>query len=465
MSGAIEVDLACRRDRPPGRASDRTTSVSLRFGIPLHGKPHVVIEPTKVTIRPGQIVLVLGPSGSGKTSALAQFERQLRGGCAVQRVRFPADVAILDRVAPWASLSDAVAILTSCALSEPGLWVRPFTQLSDGERFRACLARAIGLQSRSATSTALLCDEFCSTLHRRAAKAISFNLRKLVERMRLTVVAACCNEDVITDLQPDTLVRLRGQGRCDVEKRDTRSRRPSSLRRNMRIERGGKRDYERFSAMHYRATDELGFVDKVFVMRERSSRETFGIVVYAFGPCELALRNRATAGQFQGNPRRLNESVRILRRLVIHPDVRGCGFGHYLVRKTLPLVGTEYVECLAAMGSFNPVFEKAGMRRIGRCAVPPKQRAALKRLQSLGVHPNDRDFTIHVCRSRRVREIVSGVVHAWYSATTGGGAARVARQPPQTLARIFRGLIASEPVYYLWHRRKQRLSENAKRNP
>ena len=48
------------------------------------------------------------------------------------------------------------------------------------------------------------------------------------------------------------------------------------------------------SAVHYREADELGFVDKVFVLRERGSGERLGIVVYAHPPLELALRNRAT---------------------------------------------------------------------------------------------------------------------------------------------------------------------------
>ena len=154
------------------------------------------------------------------------------------------------------------------------------------------------------------------------------------------------------------------------------------------------------------------------------------------------------------NPKRVNRSFRILRRLVIHPDVRGCGLGHYLVRKTLPLVNKEYVECLAAMGEINPVFEKAGMQRIGQYGIPKKRKSALKDLQDLGVDPFGRDFPMQVSRRRRIREIVAGVVYDWYAATTAGGECRVERQSPQFLAQTFRGLIGARPVYYLWRRKK-----------
>lgn len=106
------------------------------------------------------------------------------------------------------------------------------------------------------------------------------------------------------------------------------------------------------------------------------------------------------------------------------------------------------------MGEFNPVFEKAGMKRVGQYEIPPKSKAALDALRALEVDPNSREFTMHVCRKRQVREIVSRVVYDWYAATTAGAECRVERQSPQLLAQTFRGLIGSRPVYYLWKRSK-----------
>jgi hypothetical protein len=146
--------------------------------------------------------------------------------------------------------------------------------------------------------------------------------------------------------------------------------------------------------------------------------------------------------------------MRILRRVVIHPDVRGCGLGHFLVRRTLPLVGTPRVECLATMGEFNPIFEKAGMERIGQYEVSPKCQTALEALARLDVDVMGRDFVIQVGRRPCVREIVERVVFGWYSGTTGGGNHRVERQAPQFLAHAFRGLVGLRPVYYLWQRKE-----------
>lgn len=448
-----EIDVGTVR-RPVHRASSaRVAEVSLHFGLPSPSLREKPIPFPQITLAAGRIVLLLGPSGSGKTTALQAIDARFAATCNVDRIQLPADEAVVDCVAPWASLAETLAIMTSCGLTAPHLWVRRVDELSEGERFRARLACAIALQTRADSPAPLLCDEFCTMLHRRAAKAVSFNLHKLARRRNLRVVVASCHEDVIADLRPHTIVRLTGSGPCTIEERADIRPGPLSLKRRLVIEPGGKRDYDAFAPMHYRATDELGFVDKVFVLREKGG-EALGIIVYAHAPLELSLRNQATGGYFSRHPQRLNRELRIVRRLVIHPDVRGCGLGHDLVRKTMPLVGTQFIECLAGLGEFNPVFEKAGMRRIGQCPMPRKRQAALDELRAMDIDPGTADFPIHVCRKPGVREIVARAVHDWYAATTGGGDDRVPRQSPRTLARTFRGLIASRPVYYLWQRRK-----------
>lgn len=411
-----------------------------------------ILHPVRVRLGPGRIVAFIGPSGSGKSTALGLIESRYAPALSLDCVQLPPDAALIDAVAPHAKLSDALRILSSCALAEVPLWLRPCSQLSDGQRFRARLARAIG-ESDGAGAAPLIIDEFCSGLHGRAARAIAYNLRRLATERRLSVVVATTRTDVLADLQPDTLVTLSERGESSLTHRRPR-RRPISLWRRFRICEGVKADYDAFARMHYRHGDELGFVDRVFVLRDRVG-QAMGVVVYAHSPPELALRNACTAGKFKGGLDRLNREIRILRRLVIHPDLRGCGVGHRFVRRTLPRVGTRYVECLAAMGAINPVFEKAGMKRIGTCR-PPRERARLlSRLAELDADPSAADFEMAVCRRPSVRDVALRLVQQWYKSTTARGEHRAQRQSPQMLARICRGLVGCEPVYYLWRRKKK----------
>jgi len=450
-NGATTVEIECVRRPTIPRATQRMGEVAHRFGLLLESSPLRVLDPVQLPVGRGRIVLLVGPSGSGKSSALATLARMLPGGLSVDRVEFPTGHSVVDSVCPHETLPRALELLNACGLGESPLWIRCPDELSDGQRFRARLARAVGLHLRGQSAAPLMCDEFCSGLHRRLAKAIALNLRKLATRHRISMVLSCSDDDLVRDLQPDVLVRFRGAGRCEVHRRTPR-RRTVSFRRRLVIERGCKADYDTFAAMHYRATDELGFVDKVFVMRDRSDRDLLGIVVYSHGPLELTLRNQATQGRFVRHPRLLNREMRILRRLVIHPDVRGCGLGHWLVTKTLPQVGTPYVECLASMGEVNPVFERAGMERVGTCAVPPERARIVDELRRMDVDPFARQFVTQVARRPAVRRLVAALVYQWYQATTAGGEKRVDRQTPEFLAQTFRGLVGSRPVYYLWRR-------------
>jgi energy-coupling factor transporter ATP-binding protein EcfA2 len=426
-------------------------------------------------------VAFVGPSGSGKTSALRAFRQCCPDARDIGRITFPTDRSIVDGVAATGSLSDALALLAACALSEVPLCLRPFRMLSEGEKFRARLARAVGVCARRRPG-ALVCDEFCTALHRRAALAVAYNVRKLVTRRRLCIVLATSRPDILRDLQPDTTIRLTGNGRHEVIEQAP-ARGPISFRRRLRIEPGSLADYAQLAAMHYRRTDGLGPIDRIFVARERrnvgrqqgvsaahqrgvplgrqhgvprrsADLEPLAVVVYGHAPLQLALRNRATNRRFSGHPHRLNRELRILRRLVVHPDVRGCGLGHWLVKRTLPLLDKPYVECLASMGRVNPVFERAGMQRIGDCPAPRHLVRALEKLRGLGVDPAASDFVTQIRRRRDVRAVVRASVYRWYCATTTDAAARCSRrESPQALADTFRGVAGLRPVYYLWERK------------
>ena len=110
---------------------------------------------------PWQIGVIVGPSGGGKTS----MGRALWGQGAVYSPAWPEDQPIIDAITPDSGFDDVTAALSSVGLGSVPTWLRPYSVLSNGEQFRANLARLIA----EAPCQAVL-DEFSSVVDRQIAR-------------------------------------------------------------------------------------------------------------------------------------------------------------------------------------------------------------------------------------------------------------------------------------------------------
>jgi hypothetical protein len=71
-------------------------------------------------------------------------------------------------------------------------------------------------------------------------------------------------------------------------------------------------------------------------------------------------------------------------RVVIHPKYRSIGLGAKLIRETLTLAGTPFVELIAVMAKYSPFAEKAGMKKTAEQRATEKLLDTSKILTELG---------------------------------------------------------------------------------
>ncbi|WP_205910515.1 ABC transporter ATP-binding protein [Rhizobium sp. FY34] len=135
---------------------------------------------------PWKIGLVVGPSGSGKTS----LGRRVFQTDRMARVDWPEDRPIIDAIAPDRDFNDATTALASVGLGSVPAWLRPYHVLSNGEKFRADLARIVCDQPEE-----IVIDEFTSVVDRQIAKAW--------RRTEGRAVLLSCHYDIVDWLDPD----------------------------------------------------------------------------------------------------------------------------------------------------------------------------------------------------------------------------------------------------------------------
>lgn len=167
---------------------------------------------------PWQIGVVVGPSGSGKTS----IGNALWGTDAVYKPTWPARKPIIDAIAPKGGFDDVTAALSSVGLGSVPTWLRPYSVLSNGEQFRANLARLI----TEAPPRAVL-DEFSSVVDRQIAQVGAGAFAKAWRRTNGQVVLLSCHYDILDWIRPDWVFDtatgsfqrgwLRPRPRIDVE--------------------------------------------------------------------------------------------------------------------------------------------------------------------------------------------------------------------------------------------------------
>jgi ABC-type lipoprotein export system ATPase subunit len=153
------------------------------------------------------IGVIIGNSGSGKSTILRQLGN-------IPDAEFHPTKALIsnfDHLEP----NEVAHLLTSMGLSSVPSWLRPYSQLSNGEQYRASLAYKV---SKARDGDMILIDEYTSVVDRTVAKAMSYSLQKYIRRTGKKIILASCHFDILEWLMPDWICNLQKGGaleECD----------------------------------------------------------------------------------------------------------------------------------------------------------------------------------------------------------------------------------------------------------
>lgn len=173
----------------------RVLQVSGMFDAPVSEKlTHEWHADLDIESRSWNIGLIVGPSGSGKT----QIAEALFGRDRVHRFYDWSSRSMIDDFPNNVSVREISDVMNSVGFSTIPSWMKPFRVLSNGEQFRATIARKILEEDDP-----IVVDEFTSVVDRQVAKIASHAVQKAVRKRERKFVAVSCHSDVEDWLQPD----------------------------------------------------------------------------------------------------------------------------------------------------------------------------------------------------------------------------------------------------------------------
>ncbi|WP_051710361.1 AAA family ATPase [Streptomyces sp. NRRL S-350] len=181
----------------PIHSSARVLQASGLFDVPIEAKTTLSWDADlPLEDKDWNVGLIVGPSGSGKST----LARHLWPDQLATTYDWSTDRSLMDDFPAKMSVRQIVALLNAVGLSSPPAWLRPHHTLSNGEAFRATIARALAETDDADT---VVIDEFTSVVDRQVAKVASHTVQKTVRRQKRQLVAVTCHYDVEDWLQPD----------------------------------------------------------------------------------------------------------------------------------------------------------------------------------------------------------------------------------------------------------------------
>lgn len=137
------------------------------------------------------IGVIVGGSGTGKTT----IAKEIFGDQYITDFQYSADSVIDDM--PKTDIDNITKMFYSVGFGSVPSWLKPYNVLSNGEKMRVDLARAM------LERDFVVFDEFTSVVDRNVAKTACIAINKAIKKTDKKFVAISCHYDILDWLQPD----------------------------------------------------------------------------------------------------------------------------------------------------------------------------------------------------------------------------------------------------------------------
>ena len=137
------------------------------------------------------IGIIVGGSGTGKTT----IAKEIFGNHYIKQFEYTHKSVVDDM--PKCSMKDIEQMFYAVGFGSVPSWLKPYDVLSNGEKMRVDLARALLEQEQ------VCFDEFTSVVDRQVAQTMCIATNKAIKRTNKQFIAVTCHYDVLQWLEAD----------------------------------------------------------------------------------------------------------------------------------------------------------------------------------------------------------------------------------------------------------------------
>lgn len=168
----------------------RTSKIQADYDVQFeHSREHFVGD---ITLPENwSIGVIWGGSGTGKTT----IAKEVFSDCYVKQFEYTHESVVDDM--PNGDMKDIEKMFYAVGFGSVPSWLKPYSVLSNGEKMRVDLARAL------LESDEVCFDEFTSVVDRQVAQTMCIATNKAIKRTNKKFVAVTCHHDVLEWLDAD----------------------------------------------------------------------------------------------------------------------------------------------------------------------------------------------------------------------------------------------------------------------
>jgi GNAT superfamily N-acetyltransferase len=319
----------------------RNATVLGKYDIPKTEEKIFQINGNIDLVNDWQIGLIYGTSGSGKSI----IAKEIFGGNIIESYKWDNKKSLIDNFDNNLSMDEITTALSSVGFNSIPSWLQPFNTLSNGQQFRATLARAI-------TENDTICfDEFTSVVDRTVAKSVCVSLRKYIKRTEKKFIGISCHSDILEWLQPDWTFET-----------DTKRFARDCLwqpKISIKITKGDVSYWKYFARNHYMTSD-ISHTAKVYLLWISFDEKEYNL-----------------AGFFSTMPAMGMKGWDRGHRTVILPDYQGLGLGNKFIEMVAQwLWETKKRKFRATTSAIGIIKHRLKNKHIWKCVQKPIMKPA-----------------------------------------------------------------------------------------